>query len=231
VIGRQGLHLLVLHDRLPDRTGALGNKAYGTEAGFGFVARDDGFEQLHLRPGNVDVRYVPMLEIEPTCEPMDRGYCVGQADVIGGAGHQRLHSLVESDQGGRVIGFCRSHPRLRDLRQFVTLDRVGAPRGETTEQAFQRSPRLPARITVDNSDTMADLVRRGWGLVQAPRYRFAQDLAGGQLVEVLGAYPPDCMPLSALYSPNRQMARSSECSSTGSPLCSRTHRSEPGSLL
>jgi len=32
---------------------------------------------------------------------------------------------------------------------------------------------LPSRIRVNNSDTMADLARLGFGLVQAPRYRFA----------------------------------------------------------
>jgi DNA-binding transcriptional LysR family regulator len=69
-----------------------------------------------------------------------------------------------------------------------------------------REVRLRARITVDNSDTAADLVRRGWGLAQAPRYRFAQDLADGRLVEVLGGYPPSPTPLSALYPQNRQLA-------------------------
>jgi DNA-binding transcriptional LysR family regulator len=62
------------------------------------------------------------------------------------------------------------------------------------------------RITVDNSDTMADLARRGRGLVQAPRYRFAQDLAEGRLVEILADYPPSLTPLSALYPQKRQLA-------------------------
>jgi len=77
---------------------------------------------------------------------------------------------------------------------------------ELTVGGEVREIRLPARITVDNSDTMADLARRGWGLVQAPRYRFAQDLAEGRLVEVLGDHPPTSTPLSALYPPNRQLA-------------------------
>ncbi|CCE11690.1 Transcriptional regulatory protein [Bradyrhizobium sp. STM 3843] len=64
---------------------------------------------------------------------------------------------------------------------------------------------LPSRVTVNNSDTMADLARLGLGLVQAPRYRFAQDLASGALVEILADYPPSPTPLSALYPQNRQM--------------------------
>ena len=77
---------------------------------------------------------------------------------------------------------------------------------ELTVGGEVREIRLPSRITVDNSDTMADLARRGWGLVQAPRYRFAQDLAEGRLIEVLGDHPPTSTPLSALYPPNRQLA-------------------------
>ncbi|MBR1129051.1 LysR family transcriptional regulator [Bradyrhizobium iriomotense] len=65
---------------------------------------------------------------------------------------------------------------------------------------------LPSRVRVNNSDTMADLARLGFGLVQAPRYRFADDLASGRLVEVLADYPPSPTPLSALYPQNRQLA-------------------------
>jgi len=65
---------------------------------------------------------------------------------------------------------------------------------------------LPSRVMVNNSDTMADLARLGLGLVQAPRYRFAQDLADGALVEILCDYPPSATPLHALYPQNRQLA-------------------------
>ncbi|RUU43986.1 LysR family transcriptional regulator, partial [Mesorhizobium sp. M6A.T.Ce.TU.002.03.1.1] len=56
------------------------------------------------------------------------------------------------------------------------------------------------------SDTMAELARLGFGLVQAPHYRFAGDFARGTLVEVLPDYPPSPTPLSALYPQNRQLA-------------------------
>lgn len=77
---------------------------------------------------------------------------------------------------------------------------------ELTVDGQLRNIRLRSRITVDNSDTMADLARRGWGLVQAPRYRFAADLAGGTLVEVLPDFPPSPTPLSVLYPQGRQVA-------------------------
>jgi DNA-binding transcriptional LysR family regulator len=62
---------------------------------------------------------------------------------------------------------------------------------------------LPARITVNNSDTLADLARRGYGLIQAPLYRLRKDIAEGRLVEVLPDFPPSPTPLSALYPQNR----------------------------
>ncbi|MGY8677980.1 LysR family transcriptional regulator [Bradyrhizobium sp. UFLA05-153] len=64
---------------------------------------------------------------------------------------------------------------------------------------------LPSRVRVNNSDSMADLVRLGFGLLQAPRYRFAEDLAAGALVEVLAGFPPSPTPLFALYPQNRQL--------------------------
>ncbi|MEW5424312.1 LysR family transcriptional regulator [Amorphus sp. 3PC139-8] len=66
--------------------------------------------------------------------------------------------------------------------------------------------RLPSRVTCNNSDTVVALARAGYGLMQAPRYRFAADLAEGRLVEVLAAIRPAPTPLSVLYSQNRQTA-------------------------
>lgn len=65
---------------------------------------------------------------------------------------------------------------------------------------------LPARLTVNNSDTLSDLARRGFGLIQAPRYRLQRDLDERRLVEVLSAHPPSPTPLSALYPQNRHTA-------------------------
>lgn len=104
-----------------------------------------------------------------------------------------MPSTPDDLAGHRMIGFMSSR-----TGEMLPL--------EFTIDGQIRELRLPARITVDNSDTMADLARRGWGLVQAPRYRFAQDLAEGRLVEVLAPFPPSPTPLSALYPQNRQLA-------------------------
>jgi len=65
---------------------------------------------------------------------------------------------------------------------------------------------IPGRLTINNSDTMVDLARRGYGLMQAPRYRLQRDIDDGLLVEVLADYPPPPTPLSALYPQNRQLS-------------------------
>ena len=65
---------------------------------------------------------------------------------------------------------------------------------------------LPSRLLVSGADTSAAAARLGLGLVQAPRHRFAQDLAQGILVEVLGRHRPIPTPLSVLYPSKRQLS-------------------------
>ena len=72
--------------------------------------------------------------------------------------------------------------------------------------AAWREVRLPMRVSANHSDTTADLARRGFGLLQAPRYRFEAELKAGSLVEVLPDCPPSPTPLSALFPQSRQSA-------------------------
>jgi len=65
---------------------------------------------------------------------------------------------------------------------------------------------LPARVLVGGADTSAAAARLGLGLIQAPRYRFTDDLASGALVEVLADFPPMPMPVSILYPSSRQLS-------------------------
>jgi DNA-binding transcriptional LysR family regulator len=94
--------------------------------------------------------------------------------------------------GHRMVGFISS--RTGDVLPL-----------EFTEDGAVRHVMLPSRVMVNNSDTMADLARLGLGLIQAPRYRFTQDLASGTLVEILSHTPPSPTPLHALYPQNRQL--------------------------
>jgi len=66
---------------------------------------------------------------------------------------------------------------------------------------------LPAQVMTDNSDTAAALAAEGLGLIQAPRYRFIEQLKRGELVEVLADYPPDPMQINAIYAGERGASR------------------------
>ncbi len=65
---------------------------------------------------------------------------------------------------------------------------------------------LPARVLVSGADTSLAAGRLGFGLIQAPRFRVAADLAAGTLVEVLPAYPPTPTPVSVLYPGSRGLS-------------------------
>ena len=100
---------------------------------------------------------------------------------------------VDDLEGHFAVGFLSSRTDAIMPLEFVVDGRA-------------REVRLPSRVTVNNSDTMAELARMGLGLIQAPRYRLRRDLAEGTLVEVLPDTPPSPTPLSVLYPQNRQMS-------------------------
>lgn len=98
-----------------------------------------------------------------------------------------------------------------DLAGHLMVGFLSSRTGEVLPLEFNvegrlREVRLPMRVSANHSDTTADLARRGFGLVQAPRYRFDADLAEGRLIEVLPDCPPSPMSLSALYARSRQTA-------------------------
>jgi DNA-binding transcriptional LysR family regulator len=100
---------------------------------------------------------------------------------------------VDDLRGHEMIGFSSSR-----TGQVLPL--------EFTVNGEVRTLTLPHRITVTNSETYAELARLGFGLMQAPRHRYAEDLANGTLVEVLPEHPPVPMPISALYPRSRQLS-------------------------
>ena len=107
-------------------------------------------------------------------------------------GHGVPRSL-EDLRGHEMIGFASSR-----TGQVLPL--------EFTVEGEVRTTMLPCRITVTNTDTYAHLARLGFGLMQAPRYRYAEDLAAGGLVEVLHQHPPSPTPISVLYPKSRQLS-------------------------
>jgi DNA-binding transcriptional LysR family regulator len=96
-------------------------------------------------------------------------------------------------EGHRMVGFVSSR-----TGEVLPLEFMG--------EGGLREALLPCRVTANNSTTLADLARQGYGLIQAPRYRFLDDLREGRMVEVLADFPPTPTPLHAIIPQNRHMA-------------------------
>ena len=167
-----------------------------------FLAR---YPQLELQIGQGD-RLVDLVR-----EGIDCVIRTGELDDSGMI-LRRLGTIAEITVASPA--YIASHgmpatPDALDGHQMVAF--VSSRTGDVLPLEFSvagelRHVVLPSRVRVNNSDTMADLARLGFGLAQAPRYRFADDLASGALVEVLADHPPSPTPLSALYPQNRQLA-------------------------
>ncbi|MCA8932044.1 MAG: LysR family transcriptional regulator [Rhodospirillaceae bacterium] len=95
--------------------------------------------------------------------------------------------------GHEMVGFVSSRTGAVMPLEFTDADGV-------------REITLASRVTVNEAETLVGLARLGFGLIQAPRYRFADDFARSTLVEVLADHPPTPTPLAAYWPQNRQLA-------------------------
>ncbi len=96
-------------------------------------------------------------------------------------------------EGHRMIGFVSSATRAVMPLEF----QVGSG---------TRMVSVPVSVTVSAAATNATLAQLGLGLVQVPRYRVAQELETGALVEVLADHPPTSTPVYLLYPEGRQLS-------------------------
>lgn len=125
---------------------------------------------------------------------------------------RRLGALEEATVASPAYLARHGVPRtIADLTGHLMVGFVSSRTGEALPLEFTVDGRterivLPARVTANHSDTTAELARLGFGLTQAPRYRFAREIERGELVEVLPDCPPSPTPVSALFPQNRQMA-------------------------
>jgi DNA-binding transcriptional LysR family regulator len=65
---------------------------------------------------------------------------------------------------------------------------------------------LPATVSVTGTDLYTGSSIAGLGLVQVPRYRVAAELADGRLKVLMPGFAPPPMPVTVLYSQNRQLS-------------------------
>lgn len=65
---------------------------------------------------------------------------------------------------------------------------------------------LPAKMSVNGTESFLAAALLGFGLVQMPRFHAEQPLADGTLVQVLSNYAPPSVPITLLYPRNRQLS-------------------------
>ncbi len=100
---------------------------------------------------------------------------------------------------------------LDNLANHQMVGFLSSRTGMTLPLEFQvgdgiRELSLSTQVVANDAETVHQLARLGFGLVQAPRYRFLQDIASGALVEVLPDTRPRPMKLAAYYPQNRQLS-------------------------
>lgn len=100
---------------------------------------------------------------------------------------------------------------LADLAKHEMVGFMESDAAEVTPLAFLegravRHVSLASRVIVTGPETNLMLACEGFGLVQLPRYRVVDELASGQLVEVLPQAPPPPMPVHVLYPHARQLS-------------------------
>lgn len=100
---------------------------------------------------------------------------------------------------------------LEDLDGHQIIGFVSSRTGSALPLEFQtsgglREVTLPGKILANDAETVHHLARMAYGLAQAPRYRFREDLEAGRLREVLPDCPPPLLPLAAFYPQNRQLS-------------------------
>ena len=66
--------------------------------------------------------------------------------------------------------------------------------------------RPPAALTVTGTETLISAARAGIGIAQIPRYRLANDLASGRMLELLPECKPTPSPLAAVYPRDRHLS-------------------------
>lgn len=77
---------------------------------------------------------------------------------------------------------------------------------EFTVDGVSRAVALPATVAVNGAESYVAAARVGLGLIQVPRYHVENDLAWGNLVQVLADFDPPPTPVSLLYPRNRQLS-------------------------
>ncbi|OIQ32542.1 MAG: LysR family transcriptional regulator [Alphaproteobacteria bacterium MedPE-SWcel] len=142
-----------------------------------------------IRAGDPDDSGMIMHRLPPLREIT----CASPAYLATHGTPQGLDDLLDDRAGHQMVGFVSSRTGRVLPLEFATPEGL-------------RDIDLPSRIVANDAETVHDLARLGFGIVQAPRYRFRADLAAGRLIELFPEMPPPPLPLAVFYPQNRQLS-------------------------
>lgn len=168
----------------------------------GFLAR---YPQLQLRIGESD-RYVDLVR-----EGVDCVLRVGRPTDSSMVGRQ-IAQLTEGTYASPAYVQAHGRPASPDaldghrMVAFVSSASGGVLPLEFQGQGQLQQRLLPQLVSVTGTEMYVACARLGLGLIQVPSYRVQDDLASGQLVEILPDYPPTPSPVYVLYPQSRQLS-------------------------
>ena len=167
-----------------------------------FMTRHPGLT-LHISSGD---RFVDLVREGFDC--VVRGGQIADSDLV----IRRLGIAEEITLASPAYLTRHGVPRTPDdLEGHTMVGFLSSRTGQVLPLEFTiagkaRQITLPYRVSATDSGVYGGLAREGFGLIQAPRHGYRDDLAAGRMIEVLADYPPEPMPISVLYPQNRQLS-------------------------
>jgi DNA-binding transcriptional LysR family regulator len=165
----------------------------------------DAYPDIELFISDGD-RYVDLLREGVDC--VVRAGTLTDSDMIS----RRVAELEEITCASTTYLARHGVPRdLEDLGGHRMVGFLSSATGAVLPLEFRdgqavRAVMLPCTLTVSGVETYAAAALSGFGLIQAPRYRFDSELASGALQIVLPRNPPTPLPISVLYPRAKRLA-------------------------
>ena len=124
---------------------------------------------------------------------------------------RRIGEMEQINIAAKTYLDRHGRPRsLADLASHLAVNYFSSRTGrdlawEYVEDGEVKTLKMRSAVSVASSDAYLACCRAGLGLIQVPRNGIEDLLASGELEEVLPAYRPEPLPVSVVYSHNRQM--------------------------
>ncbi|WP_193368461.1 LysR family transcriptional regulator [Pelagibius marinus] len=114
--------------------------------------------------------------------------------VVASPGYLERHAAPETPEA------------LRDHRLIFSTSVSEVPSWTFTKAGKRRALRVAPRLSVNGLQTVIDAALAGWGITRVLSYQVADALAEGRLVELLGNFEDEEIPIHLLHAEGRRAA-------------------------